>query len=102
MALQSNDFEMVDFLLDKFKMATGIGEPRHRPPARRYKHETQTFNMEGARNGMEINYQNNTLCTLTTLEKSYSSTSTKLLINKEISNKHYQYYYCSFQLQHSR
>ena len=46
-ALQSNDYELVDYMMDKFKLATGIGEPKHRPPPRRYKHETQRYDMEG-------------------------------------------------------
>ena len=47
LSLQSNDYEIVDYMMDKFKVATGIGEPKHRPPHRRYKHETQRYDMAG-------------------------------------------------------
>ncbi len=45
LSLQSNEYEIVDFIVDKFKITTGIGEPKHRPPPRRYKHETQRYDM---------------------------------------------------------
>ena len=32
LSLQSNDYEIVDFMMDKFKVVTGLGEPKHRPP----------------------------------------------------------------------
>ena len=44
---QSNEYEIVEFMMDKFKLASGIGEPKHRPPVRRYKHETQKYDMGG-------------------------------------------------------
>ena len=47
LSLQSNDYEIVDYMMDKFKVATGIGEPKSRPPNRRYKHETQRYDMAG-------------------------------------------------------
>ncbi len=47
LSLQSNDYEIVDFLMDRFKLATGIGEPKQKPPSRRYKHETERYDMEG-------------------------------------------------------
>ena len=56
LSLQSNDYEIVDYMMDKFKVATGIGEPKHRPPHRRYKHETQRYDMEGEYIGGEFFY----------------------------------------------
>ncbi len=47
MSKQSNDYEIVDFMMDKFKLASGIGKPKHKPPVRRYKYETQKFDMDG-------------------------------------------------------
>ena len=47
MSKQSNEYEIVEFMIDKFKLASGIGEPKHRPPVRRYKHETQKYDMGG-------------------------------------------------------
>ena len=54
LSLQSNDYEIVDFMMDKFKVVTGLGEPKHRPPPRRYKHETQRCDMEGEYTGGKI------------------------------------------------
>ena len=47
MSKQSNEYEIVEFMMDKFKLESGIGEPKHRPPVRRYKHETQKYDMGG-------------------------------------------------------
>ncbi len=44
---QSNEYEIVEFMMDKFKMASGIGQPKHKPPVRRYKHEMQKIDMDG-------------------------------------------------------
>lgn len=35
LSLQSNEYEIVDFMIERFKIITGLGEPRKKPPKRR-------------------------------------------------------------------
>ena len=56
MSKQSNEYEIVEFMMDKFKLASGIGEPKHRPPVRRYKHETQKYDMGGMGGDVKLHF----------------------------------------------
>ena len=35
LSLQSNEYEIVDFMLERFKIITGLGEPKKKPPKRK-------------------------------------------------------------------
>ena len=40
---QSNEYEIVDFVVDRFKMVTGLGEPKTKMPRRRRKVKEYNF-----------------------------------------------------------